>query len=174
MVREIRLFGDPILRKRCRPVEALTPQIRQLAQDMVETMFAANGLGLAAPQVGEDLRMIVINLEALEKGQKAQVLVNPEVVQVEGKEIAEEGCLSFPGLYLEIPRPYRAKVRALELRKGELVPVEIEAEGLHARALLHEIDHLNGVLFIDYLDLRTRARVIGQWKRKLQLTAAES
>lgn len=143
--REILKYPDPRLEESCRAVEHFDDELLALADDMVATMHANAGIGLAAPQVGEDVRLTVIDLSAGADPDEVMVLVNPRVEEEEGEEREEEGCLSFPELILVVPRPERVVVRARNL-EGE--PVRIEAEGLLARCLHHEIDHLDGVLFI--------------------------
>jgi peptide deformylase len=143
----IRLFGDPVLRERAREVEIFDDALRKLADDMLETMRAAAGVGLAANQVGVLRRVFTWELT----GDDAQsgTWVNPEVVETsEELQDGEEGCLSFPGLFYPCERPLRARIRAQDLFGDEH---EVVGEGLLARILLHEIDHLNGVLFIDHL-----------------------
>lgn len=144
----IRIYPDPVLRVKCREVTEFGAGLRKLAADMVETMHAAPGVGLAAPQIGVDLRLAVIDLSVGEDPKQVFVIVNPEVVHREGSEIAEEGCLSLPGISDKVDRPTRVRVRAVDL---EGKPIEIEADEWLARAFCHEIDHLNGVLFTDYL-----------------------
>lgn len=149
-IREIRKKGDEILRKKCRPVKEIDDRINQLIDDMLETMYEADGVGLAAPQVGILKRICVIDV-----GEGPIVLVNPEKVQESPEQVqATEGCLSIPGIYGEVTRPQRVVVKALN-RKGE--PFTIEGTDLLARALCHEIDHLDGILFEDkvirYIDI---------------------
>lgn len=144
----IRIYPDPVLRVKCREVMDFDAGLRKLAADMIETMHAAPGVGLAAPQVGRDLRLAVIDLSVGEDPKQVHVIVNPEVVHREGSEVAEEGCLSLPGISDKVDRPTKVRIRAADL-DGK--PVEIEADEWLARAFCHEIDHLNGVLFTDYL-----------------------
>jgi peptide deformylase len=158
----IRIYPDPVLRTKCRDVTEFDAALRKLAADMVETMHAAPGVGLAAPQVGVDLRLSVIDLSVGEDPKQVFIIVNPEVADREGSEVAEEGCLSLPGITDKVERPTRVRVRALDL-KGK--PVEIEAEDWLARAFCHEIDHLNGVLFTDYLRGLRKERARRQLKR---------
>lgn len=132
---------DPILREKSVPVKTITANTLKLLDDMAETMYAANGVGLAAPQVGINKRIVVIDA-----GDGLIELINPEIVSMEGEQIGPEGCLSIPGLTGEVTRAQKCVVRALD-RNGE--SFEMEGEGLLARAFQHEIDHLNGVLFID-------------------------
>ncbi len=180
--RTLRFYGDPVLREKGRPVPGVTPELLGLVEDMKRVMAEADGLGLAAHQVGEPLNLVIILLEDTEgvpadlaEEDKYLVLVNPKVVSVSEEEIVdEEGCLSFPGLYLDLPRPKRAAVRGERLLGERLVPVEFEAEDLFARAVLHETDHLKGVLFIDYLTPFQRMRALARWKRQLLKSLKES
>lgn len=142
-IREIRLSGDEILRKTSREVEEVTDKIRELLDDMVETMHKYNGVGLAAPQVGILKRVIVIDLY---DGEEPLQLVNPKIVKAKGKQEVEEGCLSFPNEYAKMIRPKEVTVEALN-RDGK--KVIITGKDLLAQALAHEIDHLNGILFVD-------------------------
>ena len=140
-LRNIRKFGDDVLRKKCREVEGIDDRLLTLIEDMKETMYDADGVGLAAPQVGILKRLFVIDI-----GEGPLVFINPEILETSGSQIDEEGCLSLPGETEEVMRPNYVKARALN-EKGE--EFEIEAEELLARAILHEYDHLNGTLFID-------------------------
>ena len=142
-IRQIRLSNDEILRKTSREVEEVNDKIRELLQDMLETMHKYNGVGLAAPQVGVLKRVIVIDLY---DGSEPLQLVNPKIVKAKGKQEVEEGCLSFPNEYAKLIRPKEVVVEALN-EKGE--KVKIVGKDLLAQALAHEIDHLNGILFVD-------------------------
>ncbi len=142
-IREIRLNGDEILRKTSREVEEVDDRIKELLQDMLETMHKYNGVGLAGPQVGILKRVIVIDLY---DGNKPLLLVNPKIVKSKGEQEVEEGCLSFPNQYAKMIRPKEVVVEALN-ENGK--KVKITAKDLLAQALSHEIDHLNGVLFVD-------------------------
>jgi len=164
-VREILIIGDPILTRRSEPVDAVTEDIVRLARDMVETVHAAPGIGLAAPQVGLNKRVIVVDLSVGEDPDALHVLVNPEIVAKEGEAICEEGCLSVPDIKEKVARPYRVVVRGLDL---EGRPVEIEGEDLLARAFCHEIDHLDGILFVEKLSALKRALI----KKKFKKSAA--
>ena len=139
-LREIRVQGDPILEKMCRPLEKMTPRMETLIQDMLETMEDADGVGLAAPQVGILRRIAVINVD----GENSYVFINPEIIEQEGEQTGDEGCLSVPGKVGTVTRPEKVKVRALDVH---MEPFELEAEGLLARACCHEFDHLNGTLY---------------------------
>ncbi|SMB94607.1 peptide deformylase [Thermanaeromonas toyohensis ToBE] len=134
-------FGDPILREKAEPVRKITPHIHKLLDNMAETMYAAPGVGLAAPQIGVSKRVIVVDV-----GEGLVELINPEIVVAEGQEIGIEGCLSIPGVQGEVLRAARVVVKGLD-RHGQMK--EYKAQGLFARALQHEIDHLDGILFID-------------------------
>jgi peptide deformylase len=158
----IRIYPDPVLRAKCRPVEQLDAGLRQLAADMVETMHAAPGVGLAAPQVGVELRLTVVDISVGEDPSLLKVLVNPEIVRREGQEADVEGCLSLPGINDKVDRPLSITLRARDLT-GE--PYELEAEGYMARVICHEVDHLDGILFTDRLHGLRRERARRQLKR---------
>lgn len=140
-LRNIRTEEDEILRKKSRKVDEINDRILTLIEDMKETMYAADGVGLAAPQIGILKRIVVIDV-----GNGPITLINPEIMSVEGSQIDYEGCLSIPGEQGKVKRPFKVKVKALNEENKE---IEIEGEELLARALCHEIDHLNGILFID-------------------------
>jgi peptide deformylase len=145
---KIRHYPDPVLQQVAEPIPAINETIRTLAQDMVETMYAAPGVGLAAPQVGISQRLIV--LDCAPKGEPAQLIIaiNPEIISREGEQFEEEGCLSVPDYYCRIHRAQRVTVRFLDLQ-GQ--PQEMVSEGFQAVAFQHEIDHLEGLLFVDHL-----------------------
>ncbi len=148
---EIRKFPDPVLRRKTDRVTKINGTIERLIDDMVETMHAAPGVGLAANQVGVSLQVAVIDLSTREEREKRHpllVIINPEILSMEGSIIEEEGCLSIPDYAEKVKRAARVKVRAQD-RTGKIF--ELEAEGLLAKALQHEIDHLNGLLFVDRL-----------------------
>ena len=139
-IRNIRVIGDEILTKQAREVKSITPKIRQLAEDMLETMYDAGGVGLAAPQVGILRRVVVIDV-----GDGPIVMINPEILSEEGEKQWKEGCLSVPGKYGYVNRPEKVKVRALDADGNEF---ELEAEDFLAEAVSHECDHLNGVMYV--------------------------
>lgn len=139
-------FPDERLRKKAKPVEAVTPEITRLVDDMLETMYAAPGIGLAATQVNVQLRILVMDLS--ENKDEPLVLINPELVAKNGTEESEEGCLSVPGFYEKVTRAESVEVRGLD-RNGD--PLKMEAGGLLAVCIQHEMDHLEGKLFVDYL-----------------------
>jgi peptide deformylase len=163
MIRPILRYGAPALREKARPVADDTPGVSDLVTDMIDTMHAAPGIGLAAPQVGESLRLIVLDLSVGKRPDDLLVLVNPEWVSREGMQLEEESCLSLPGLSATVARPARVVVRARTL-KGH--SVEIAGDGLLARALQHEIDHLDGILFIDRLRGVQRQMLLRDLKRR--------
>ena len=140
-VREIRICGDPILREKAHSVREARPGMKELIKDMAETMYENEGVGLAANQIGVDERVLTVDV-----GEGLLVLINPRIVDSSGEESVEEGCLSLPGLKVEVRRARKVKVRGLNEEGRE---IEIEAEGLLARAIQHEIDHLDGVLIAD-------------------------
>ena len=153
----IRVLGDPVLREDTRPVAEVTDELRRLIDDMFDTMHAANGIGLAAPQVGRTERVCVAEVDGA-----AYALVNPEIVSTNGPmEKTEEGCLSIPDVYGDVLRPAHVVVRALD-RDGQ--PFEVAAEGLLGRCFQHEVDHLHGKLFIDHLSFLKRRAALAQWE----------
>jgi peptide deformylase len=156
---DIRVLGDPILRQATTPVAELTDDIRKLVSDMFETMYHAKGIGLAAPQVGRTERLAVIDVD-----DDPFVIINPEITQSSSaKGKGEEGCLSIPDIYGDVERPLTVTVRAMGLDGNT---VEREATDLLARCLQHEIDHLDGKLFIDYLSMLKRKAALVKWKLK--------
>lgn len=165
MVLKIRKYGDPVLETPCEPVtEFGSEELNQLVDNMFETMYANKGVGLAAPQVGVSKRLTVIDPSAGEDPAAKIVLVNPELVKLEGRQVGEEGCLSIPGFREDVKRALRVKVKAKNAA-GE--DVELEGEELLARAIQHENDHLNGVLFLKHLSPLKRD-MIRRKIRKLQ------
>ena len=143
-IRQIRVQGDEVLEKVCRPVKEITPRIATLIEDMIDTMYEYDGVGLAAPQVGILRRIAVIDI-----GEGPIVLVNPEVIETSGEQTGEEGCLSLPGKSGQVTRRNYAKVRAFNENMEEY---EVEGEELLARALLHEIDHLDGHMYTEKVE----------------------
>jgi peptide deformylase len=161
MIREVRMMGDPVLRGRAAPVSELTDELVKLIDDMFDTMYAEDGVGLAAPQVGIGHRIIVVDprLEDVEPF----ALVNPLILDF-GEELdrAEEGCLSIPGLKEIVERPYSVVVEGLD-REGR--SVRIEAEGILSRVLQHEVDHLDGILFLDRVSPLKRKLLLNRWQK---------
>ncbi|HEX6573924.1 MAG TPA: peptide deformylase [Gemmatimonadaceae bacterium] len=154
---DIRVLGDPVLRKATTPVEQISDGIRELISDMFDTMYAAEGIGLAAPQVGRTERICVMDVE----GQKF-ALINPEIIESEGSAKGEEGCLSIPDIFGDVTRSTRVIVRALDQDGTE---IEVEGTELLARCMQHEIDHLDGKLFIDYLSMLKRRSALSKWEK---------
>jgi peptide deformylase len=159
----LRIYGDPVLREKTEEVTEFGEQLAPLVERMYEVMYEEEGVGLAAPQVGSDLRMMVLDVPLEEGGAFRGVLINPEVLETEGTQRDEEGCLSFPGIREEITRADRIKVRARGV-DGE--PFTFEANALLSRAVQHEIDHLDGVLFIDRMS-PVRRRLLAKKLKKL-------
>jgi peptide deformylase len=154
---DIRVLGDPILRMETEPVAEVTGELRQLIDDMFTTMYAAEGIGLAAPQVGRTERLAVVDVEGAK-----YTLINPEIVSRDGSTRAEEGCLSIPDVFGEVERPHRITVRALDAHGKRF---ELAADELLARAIQHEVDHLHGKLFVDYLSIFKRRAALNQWEK---------
>ncbi|HEX2342068.1 MAG TPA: peptide deformylase [Vicinamibacterales bacterium] len=148
MIRPLLRHGAPVLHRPADPVASITPEIQTVVDDLVQTMYAAPGIGLAAPQIGVPLRIFVVDITAGRSTGELIVMVNPEFVEREGMQVEDEGCLSVPGFNASVVRPARTVVRGLD-RQG--VERTVEATGLLARAFQHEIDHLDGTLFIDRL-----------------------
>lgn len=154
-------FGDPVLEKPARPIAKFDAELEELAEDMFATMYGAQGIGLAAPQIGKSIRIAVVDVTGGKNPEAKIVLVNPEVTHGEGEKREEEGCLSIPGFRGYVIRPHFVTVKAQNL-KGEWF--EIRGEDLLARAFCHEIDHLNGVLFLQHLSMLKRDLI----KRKIK------
>lgn len=151
MVYRILHYGEEPLRTESQPISEINDDIRRLIDDMFETMYAGNGVGLAAPQIGKNLRLCIIDV-----GDDPLVFINPEIIKSSGKEVCDEGCLSFPGLSEKVQRAARVVARATDADGQDF---EIEAEGLLARAIQHELDHLDGVLFIDRISKARRLQI---------------
>lgn len=140
-IRQIREFGDEILTKTCKPIQEVTPRIEQLAEDMLQTMYEANGCGLAGPQVGILKRIVVIDV-----GDGPIVMINPEILETKGEQTGEEGCLSYPGKSGIVTRPNYVKAKAYDLDMNEYI---VEGEELLARCICHELDHLDGRMYVE-------------------------
>lgn len=161
-LRLLHLLGSPVLRQRAEPVAAVDDTVRELVEDLFETMYAARGVGLAANQVGVARRVAVVDVG--KDVPEPIVLINPEIVEAgEETDVAEEGCLSIPEIFGDIERPLRVVVRALD---KEGASFQIESMGYQARAIQHEIDHLDGVLFLDHLSAVKRGLLLSKWKRQ--------
>jgi len=166
MVREVLVYPDPVLKQKAKPVAKVDDSIRELVKDMADTMYAEDGVGLAAIQVGVPKRILVVDASSRQEGEGLRVFINPELVSAEGRTKYNEGCLSIPGESEEIERFSKIVVRALN-EQGETF--ELEAEGLLSIALQHEMDHLDGVLFVDRLSSLKRGMI-----RKRMLKVVES
>jgi len=168
MVRDIVIWPDPILKQTAKPVDRVDDTIRRLLDDMAETMYAADGVGLAAPQVGVLQRVIVVDTSPRQEGQRLIHLVNPEIVRSEGTRVYTEGCLSIPGEAEDVERADKVWIRALG-RNGK--PFELECDELLATAVQHEYDHLQGTVFVDHLSSLKR-EIIRRRMKKLKLEHA--
>ena len=144
-LRNIRIMGDPVLEKRCKEIKEVTPRIKELIDDMFDTMYEANGVGLAAPQVGILKRVVVIDTT----GEDPHVLINPEILETSGEQTGAEGCLSLPGKTGIVTRPNYVKVKAYDTDMNEF---ELEGEELLARAIVHELDHLDGHMYVEKVE----------------------
>ncbi len=144
-LRNIREMGDEVLNKPCKEIKEMTPRLRELIEDMIDTMYEANGVGLAAPQVGVLKRVVVIDVT----GEDLFVMINPEIIETDGEQTGHEGCLSVPGKSGIVTRPNYVKARALDI---DMQPYEVEAEELFARAICHELDHLDGHLYVEKVE----------------------
>ena len=162
-IKPLIILPDPVLRQVSKPVDKIDSSIKKLAADMFETMYEAPGIGLAAIQVGVPLRMLVIDLAKQDEPKQPQIFINPEVVESsDERSTYEEGCLSIPEYYADVERPASVRVKFVD---GNGKQQEIEADGLFATCLQHEIDHLNGVLFIDYISKLKRDMVVRRFKK---------
>ena len=148
-IRKIRLEGDPILRKQCKPIDKMTPRLEQLIDDMFDTMYMNNGVGLAAPQIGVNLRLFVIDVSTGDEPLRPMVFINPKIIKKSGAILSQEGCLSFPEAYTNVRRYKNVMVKAID-RNGKPFVLEAKDGTLLARCIQHENDHLDGVLFIDH------------------------
>jgi len=164
MLRQILHYPDPRLRRKAEPVTAVTDEVRSLIADMAETMYDAPGVGLAAIQIGVAQRVIVIDVS--ETRDQLEVFVNPEILHAEGKQVLEEGCLSVPGIFESVARAEHVRVRALD-RDGK--PFEIEATGFLATCIQHEIDHLDGKVFVDHLSRLKQQRIRKKLEKQQRL-----
>ena len=164
-VRPVVLYPEQVLLRPTHPVASIDDHVRQLVADMVETMYAAPGIGLAANQLGESVRVFVMDPSGGEAPDGLRILVNPVVRSVEGSQTGEEGCLSFPDITLEIDRPYRARVEALDIDGRSVV---LDAEGLVARVMLHEIEHLDGETFLRNVSALKREIVKREIRKRIK------
>jgi len=167
-IRKILIFPDPILREKAKPIQKFDEKLASLVADMIETMHHFKGVGLAAPQIGEKLRVCVIHIPPTKEEEKKYptepiILINPEIIEKEGEIEWNEGCLSFPGIYEDIKRSEKIKVNAYDINEK---PFTLEAEGLLSVAIQHEIDHLNGILIFDYMSYLKKKMVKREMKKK--------
>ncbi|MCX7974890.1 MAG: peptide deformylase [Candidatus Aminicenantes bacterium] len=165
-IRKILKIGHPILHRRADPINEINEEIIALARDMVETMHLAPGIGLAAPQVGVSQRIITIDLSIGEKPEELIIMINPEIIEAEGETVEEEGCLSVPEIREKVVRPAKLLVRGFTLDGQE---IEIEAKNLLARVFSHELDHLDGKLFVDRLSPLKKSLLYRRLKKQLSL-----
>jgi len=156
-------YGDPVLRKKAADIKNITEDIKKIADDMVHVMHSAPGIGLAAPQINQSIRLITADLSLGEKKEALIVLINPKIINQEGNDVEEEGCLSVPGINEKVPRSFRLECVGYDLDQKEK---KIEAEGLLARVISHEIDHLNGKLFIDHLSPLKKSLIKKELKKR--------
>ena len=163
-LKEIIIYPDPVIKKKSESVEEVDEEIKQLIDDMTETMYASRGVGLAAVQIGILKRVIVVNV-----GEELVALVNPEILENEGESQMEEGCLCLPGVLIDVKRSEKVKVKGLN-EKGE--EVVVDAEGLLARAFQHEVDHLNGILIIDKVSRIKRELLTNKLRKEAKERAA--
>ncbi|MFZ8847427.1 MAG: peptide deformylase [Candidatus Hydrothermia bacterium] len=170
MVRQVLIYPNKFLRQKTIEIKEFNFEILQLALDLIDTMRFYQGLGISANQVGEIHRLCVIDLEGVKEGKGFLVLANPVLIYKEGSEIDDEGCLSFPELYVKVQRAtfIIAKAHRLNLKTRQFEEIEIQARGLLARTILHEIDHLNGILMIDYLPIEKRAKILKDWMEDIK------
>ena len=165
MIRPIIKFGETTLHRPAETITSITPDIEMLARDMVETMYAAPGIGLAAPQVGVPLRLFVIDLSLGHDSRGLITLINPEFVERDGMQLEEEGCLSLPGFNATVARPQRATIKGIDLASVERT---FTAEGLLARAFQHEMDHLDGRVFVDRLRGIKRDLIVRRIRKQIR------
>ncbi|MFW6124062.1 MAG: peptide deformylase [Acidobacteriota bacterium] len=160
---EIITYGNPVLRKKAKEIKNITGDIKKIAENMIFTMHTAPGIGLAAPQINQSIRLITVDLSEGEKKEDLIVLINPKIISQEGQDEDEEGCLSVPGINEKVARSFRLECVGYDLNQKEK---RIEAEGLLARVISHEIDHLNGKLFIDHLSPLKKSLVKKKLKKR--------
>jgi peptide deformylase len=165
MIHPVVKFGDPVLENKAEPVTVFDKELARLLDDMFESMYAANGVGLAAPQIGISRRIAVIDITSGKDPKAKLVLVNPEVIAMEGKQSEEEGCLSVPGFREKVKRPAKATIRAQDAKGQQYT---MTGEGLLARAFCHETDHLNGRLFLSHLSALKRDLIIRRIRKMIK------
>ena len=158
-------YPDPVLLKKAEPIKEIDPSLQEMIKNMIETMYMAPGIGLAATQVGRPIRLIVFDVTPKDQDRNPTVLINPEIIEAEGEQTLEEGCLSVPEYYSDVKRSAKVRVRGLD---PEGKPVEICGEGILATVLQHEIDHLDGILFIDRISALKRTLYKKRVQKKLK------
>jgi peptide deformylase len=168
-------YGSKVLRQKTEPVKEVTDELQDLAEDMLDTMYDAPGVGLAAPQVGQSVRLMVVDVnnddDELDENLGPHIFFNPEITETSGEYIYEEGCLSFPGIYVKVTRPEFITVKALDIN-GE--PFELKnVDGLLARCILHEMDHLNGILFVDKIPATDKLLLSSKLKKLSKQTKSQ-
>ncbi len=161
-VLSLKYYGDPVLKQKTERIYKIDEKIKELAYNMIETMLFYEGAGLAANQVGEKLSLFVVSGKVIGEDKEPLIVINPEIIDIWGESVMEEGCLSIPGIYADVERPAGVYLKYMNI-KGE--EEEIKTEGMLARVILHEYDHLNGLLFIDRLDKETRRILVAQFKK---------
>ena len=160
--RQIVIYGDPVLREVSQPVDEINQEAKDLVSDLVDTLKKAKGLGLAANQIAVPRRVFVVDLSVIDLSETLRVFINPEIVETSGMVELEEGCLSFPELYLKIERPEKVRIRAMDVDGNTF---EMTANGTAARAIQHEFDHIEGILFIDCLTPLARTMIKGRLRK---------
>jgi peptide deformylase len=166
MILPIVKYGDPVLQKEGEEINNIDGKLAEFVQNMFETMYEAKGCGLAAPQVALSKKLFVMDISSGKEAKDRIVCINPQIVETKGKVISEEGCLSFPGIYFEVERPEIVTVSAIDLNGKEFT---FEVDGLGARCVLHETDHINGKVFIEYLSPLKRDLIKRKIKKKIKL-----
>ncbi len=159
----IKIYGDAVLRRKAKKITTVDEKIRKLAFEMLSTLKDAGGIGLSANQVGEEQRIFVVDRSLFQADDTPLIVINPEIVDLRDEQTEEEGCLSIPGTYADVTRPLELTVKGIDLNEKEII---VEAKGFLSRVLAHEIDHLNGILFIDHLSSIKR-RLLSKKLRKL-------
>jgi peptide deformylase len=162
---KIEKYGNPILQKKAEPIKEINAEIRELARNMVQTMHAAPGIGLAAPQVNVNKRLITVDLSVGENKEALIILINPEILKQEGESTLEEGCLSVPDIHEKVTRPLRVTVKCIDLEGNEII---LDAENLMARVFCHEIDHINGKLFFEHLSPLKKTLIKKKLKKRTE------
>ncbi len=170
MLLKIRTYGDPVLREKCKKVERIDGSVKKLISDMLETLKSVGGIGLSANQVGKSQRIFVVDRSRFLLDETPLVVINPEIIEKKGEQTAEEGCLSVPGIWSDITRPLKIRIKGIDLNEKQ---IEITGEGILSRVLSHEIDHLDGLFFVDRLrsiEKRLLSKKLKQIAQKKDIT----